>query len=157
MKARTLLPLAVVAGLLAATGPAFAKDGCEGSPDHGAVKFVVDVVQLRSAKGQVTLTVYPDDPRRFLAPHAKLLRQRVPAGPGTTTSCFWLRPGTYALAIYHDENNNGHFDRSKLGVPVEGFGFSNDAPTRFSLPAFDAVRFQLPPAGRTMRVKMRYP
>jgi uncharacterized protein (DUF2141 family) len=149
--------LAGLVALLASAEPAAAKDACEGTPGSGAVKLTVQVVHLRSAKGQVTVTVYPDDPHRFLAHHAKLLRQRVPAALPVTSSCFWLRPGVYALALYHDENQNGDFDRNPVGIPVEGFGFSNDAPTRFSLPAFDAVRFRLPPEGRTMRVTMRYP
>jgi uncharacterized protein (DUF2141 family) len=32
-------------------------------------------------------------------------------------------------------------DRNAVGMPIEGYGFSNDAPTKFAAPSFDAVRF----------------
>jgi uncharacterized protein (DUF2141 family) len=37
-----------------------------------------------------------------------------------------IPPGTYALAVIHDENANGKLDTSWLGIPTEGYGFSND-------------------------------
>jgi uncharacterized protein (DUF2141 family) len=38
-----------------------------------------------------------------------------------------IPPGTYALAVIHDENSNGKLDTDLLGIPTEGYGFSNDA------------------------------
>ncbi len=38
-----------------------------------------------------------------------------------------IPPGRYALAVIHDENMNGKLDANWLGVPKEGYGFSNDA------------------------------
>ncbi len=34
-----------------------------------------------------------------------------------------IPPGTYALAVIHDENMNGKLDTNFLGVPKEGYGF----------------------------------
>ena len=36
-----------------------------------------------------------------------------------------LAPGAYAVKLYHDENANGVLDTNMLGVPSEGYGFSN--------------------------------
>jgi uncharacterized protein (DUF2141 family) len=36
-----------------------------------------------------------------------------------------IPPGTYALAVIHDENMNGKLDTNFLGMPKEGYGFSN--------------------------------
>jgi len=156
MKPGYFLALAALAGALSAAGPSLADDGCAGKPDAGAAKLTVQNVGMHNGKGQVAVTVFPDDARRFLAHHGKLLRQRPAAVLPMTSACFWLPPGTYAVAVYHDENANQDFDRTKLGMPAEGFGFSNDAPTRFGLPSFDAVRFSLPASGRTIKVRMRY-
>jgi len=50
--------------------------------------------------------------------------------------------GTYAVAAYHDEDGDGEFDR-RLGVPVEGYCFSNRAtPRRLKPPTFDAAKFE---------------
>jgi uncharacterized protein (DUF2141 family) len=155
MKARSLLLLAVLSQL--APLPALAEEACTGSPGPGMARLRVDNAGLRSAGGEVQVTVYPDDSRRFLAHHGKVARTRVPAALPAARACFWLPPGTYAVATYHDENDNHVFDRTALGLPAEGFGFSNDAPpTRLGLPQFAAVRFALPAGGRTIRITMRY-
>ena len=38
-----------------------------------------------------------------------------------------LPPGTYAIKLFHDANGNGELDTNLVGMPVEGYGFSNDA------------------------------
>jgi uncharacterized protein (DUF2141 family) len=53
-----------------------------------------------------------------------------------------LPAGKYALSVFHDENDNGKLDRNDLGVPTEGYGFSNDAqgvggPPKWGQAAFD--------------------
>jgi uncharacterized protein (DUF2141 family) len=60
------------------------------------------------------------------------------------------------VAVYHDVNGNNDLDRSP-GHADEGYGFSNDAPTRFAVPSFDAVRFGVKPGETTIRIKVRYP
>lgn len=161
MKARTRLLLtgSAAALALAATSAwaASSADSCEGRAGGDAVRLTVDISSLRTAKGEVATTVYPDDSKRFLASHGKLLRTRTTTTLPVTRTCFWLPPGIYAVAVYHDQNGDRDFNRDMLGRPTEGFGFSNDAPTRLSLPAFDAVRFRLPPGGRTISVHIRYP
>src|SRR4029079_4250555 len=49
--------------------------------------------------------------------------------------------GTYAIAAIHDENRNGKLDMNWLGVPKEGYGFSNDAKSVVSAPSFSAASF----------------
>ena len=158
MKAGTrLIVTTAVATLALVAGRASAAEDCQGSPGDGAVKLTVATSNLRSAEGEVAVTVYPDDSKRFLAKGGKLARVRTPAAQPTTRACFWLPPGTYAVAVYHDENGDGAFDRSIVGAPKEGYGFSNDAPANMGLPDFAAVRFKLPAGGRTISVHMRYP
>ncbi|MEQ1570722.1 MAG: DUF2141 domain-containing protein [Myxococcota bacterium] len=45
-------------------------------------------------------------------------------------------PGQYAVAFFHDADGDGAFDKSLLGLPREGFGFSRDAPTGLTGPSF---------------------
>jgi len=157
MKARTRSFLTVSAVALALGATSAAAENCEGQAGGGAVKLTVDTSSLRAAQGEVAVTVYPDNSERFLAPHGKLLRARVTATLPVTRACFWLPPGVYAVAVYHDQNGDHGFDRDALGRPVEGFGFSNDAPTKFNVPKFEAVRFRLPAGGKTISLHMRYP
>lgn len=52
-----------------------------------------------------------------------------------------IEPGQYAVKLYHDENGNGQLDTNMLGMPKEGYGFSNNAghlgPAKFSEAMFN--------------------
>jgi uncharacterized protein (DUF2141 family) len=157
MKAPTaiLAPILGLLGLTLCAAPALADPNCEG-PDS-ATTLTVQVSGMNSARGEMAITVYGSDSKKFLAPKGKLLRVRPQAVAPTTQACFNLPgPGTYAVAVYHDANANEDFDRSVIGMPTEGFGFSNDAPTKFGLPAFEAVRFSVKAGSNLTRIKLRY-
>lgn len=51
--------------------------------------------------------------------------------------------GTYAIALFHDENSNEIMDKNFLGIPKEGYGFSNNVKAIFSAPSFDEAKFEL--------------
>lgn len=53
-----------------------------------------------------------------------------------------IPPGTYAMAVIHDENMNGELDANWLGVPTEGYGFSKDAKGLVGAPSFSAASFK---------------
>lgn len=63
-----------------------------------------------------------------------------------------IPPGTYAIAVVHDENMNGELDVNWLGVPSEGYGFSNDATGILGAPSFTAASFQY--IGRSLELTM---
>jgi uncharacterized protein (DUF2141 family) len=156
MKVRTGVAGAAFVGVLAAAAPSLAaEDDCVGK--KSAHRLSVQVSGVSPAQGEVAVTLYPDDSRRFLAPKGKLARARVKAQAPVTRACFWVpAPGVYAIAVYHDADGDRDFDRNAVGMPAEGFGFSNDAPTRIGLPAFDKVRFRARAGETILPIKMRY-
>ena len=54
-----------------------------------------------------------------------------------------LNAGTYAVQYYHDENNNEKMDTGNFGIPLEGYGFSNDARGFMGPPDFEDELFSL--------------
>lgn len=59
------------------------------------------------------------------------VRQRLDVDEKTEVVVFDdLVPGTYAIRLMHDENGNGKLDTNWLGIPNEGWGFSNNPRTR---------------------------
>jgi uncharacterized protein (DUF2141 family) len=75
----------------------------------------------------------------------------VPAHPGETIVTMTdIKPGTYAVKMFQDFNRNGKFDVNWLGLPLEKYGFSNDAKPVFSEPSFDATKFELKPGVNTI-------
>ena len=122
----------------------------------GTVKVTLIVEGVRSDAGLIALTVYHDDSRRFLRKKGSHYVRRVEARAPETRICFIVpQPGVYALAVYHDANANQKLDRSGLGPPTEGFGFSNNASTLLGLPGFSAVRIRLAD-GAVTRIRLRY-
>jgi uncharacterized protein (DUF2141 family) len=158
------LSAAVIACAAAATaffGPAQAQSasppaGCTGKPSDTWIN--VQAEGLRNSEGLLAITLYADKADKFLARHGSLYVGRIPAQQGTTRGCIFVpRPGVYALALYHDENANEKFDRTGLGLPAEGYGFSNNPATLAGLPSFRSVRLNIPRPGLTTRVQMKYP
>lgn len=54
-----------------------------------------------------------------------------------------LAPGRYALKVFADENGNGKLDTNLMGMPIERYGFSNDAKGKLAAPDFEAAAFSL--------------
>ncbi|MCA9667621.1 MAG: DUF2141 domain-containing protein [Myxococcales bacterium] len=68
-----------------------------------------------------------------------------------------VKPGTYAVAVLHDENGNNKMDTNWVGMPKEGYGASRDAkPGTFSGPKFKDARFRYPGGRVAMTLKLRY-
>lgn len=148
----------VAALLMAASAHAqpLAPADCVGTPS--AVWLRVTVDEVRSGNGLIALTLYADDRSRFLVKRGSLAVMRVPARPGTTEACIFLpAAGIYAVAIYHDEDGNQKFNRSGLGFPAEGFGFTNNPATLAGLPNFSSVRLRVTQADLHTRIRLRYP
>ncbi|GAB5379320.1 MAG: DUF2141 domain-containing protein [Aliiglaciecola sp.] len=60
-----------------------------------------------------------------------------------TVSFHNLDTGEYALRYFHDENNNGEMETNLLGMPTEGYGFSNSAKPNFGPVSYEEIMFEL--------------
>ena len=109
---------------------------------------------LRSGRGVVRICLtrdpghFPDCQSDPAARHAT-----VPAG-ATLTKFDDLPSGDYAVALFHDENDNGRLDRM-IGIPTEGVGFSNNPRLVFGPPRFLQARFAVAnlPVDETVRLQ----
>jgi uncharacterized protein (DUF2141 family) len=106
--------------------------------------LLVEVSGFRNRKGKLLLAVFrseagfPNDMKRAAYHEAFPIEQstvsvRVPD----------LAPGTYAVAVHHDEDGDFEMDTGLLGIPREGYGASRDAPARFGPPKFKRASFVL--------------
>ncbi len=135
---------------LALLAPAFAS----------AADLVVRVDGVRSADGDVLVAVhgraagadFPDD----AAAVKKAMR---PAGEAGDLVFAGLPPGDYAIAAFHDADGDGELNTSLLGIPTEGYGFSNNARGMFGPPRFDDAAFTIGDGEerRAETVKLGYP
>jgi uncharacterized protein (DUF2141 family) len=147
---------AVSATLVVGTSVSAQDSSCTGP--EGPARLFVDVQGVRKAEGLIAVTLYADDSSKFLASRGSLYVGRVPAQAPKTSICIHLpKTGVYGLAVYHDANADRKFDRNALGLPAEGFGFSNNAPVILGLPSFRNVRLSVPRTGMRTNVRLRYP
>ncbi len=96
----------------------------------------VHVTGLRNQKGYVAALAYrssngwPEKKGKASATESATIH-----GSQATVS-LKVPPGKYAVAVLHDENKNQKLDRDFFGIPIEGFGFSNNPRVFVSAPSF---------------------
>jgi uncharacterized protein (DUF2141 family) len=66
-----------------------------------------------------------------------------------------LPAGEYALSAFKDDNGNGKLDANPLGMPIEPYGFSNDAAGSYGPPSYKASLVQLPEGGGLTMITLR--
>lgn len=123
----------------------------------GQVRLTVTVNQFHDAKGNLVVTIYPDQADHFLDGKYKVARQTVPITLPDTHVCFVLPvAGHYAVALFQDANKNGHFDTTWLHFPAEGYGFSRDPKLRFGPPDLAQTRIPVGAGDNAVTVHMQY-
>jgi uncharacterized protein (DUF2141 family) len=116
-----------------------------------AADLRIEVSGLRNGNGTVFAAVCTED--QFLQPACTYFGS-APAAEGVVTVT-GVPPGTYAVQVVHDENNNQELDRPGF-LPTEGMGFSRDARMRMGPPRWDDAQFELTEPGATVPLTMRY-
>jgi uncharacterized protein (DUF2141 family) len=123
--------------------------------DASPTDLEVRIDDLRNRKGALHLCLtrvpahFPDCGKD---PHA--VKRSVTAGAGPIRLRD-LRPGSYAVSLFHDENRNGKLD-TFVGIPREGFGFSRNPVVRFGPPSFAQVRVELASGLARHTIRMQY-
>ncbi|HEU5057055.1 MAG TPA: DUF2141 domain-containing protein [Kofleriaceae bacterium] len=123
-----------------------------------AETLVVEMKGFRSDKGKALVALFaskdgfPDKPKKAVRRVEVEIKQRA-----AVAVIDRVPPGTYAVAVLHDEDNNKAMKTGLFGIPKEGYGASQDARGNFGPPSFSDARFQIRPGRRvTTRLKLAY-
>jgi uncharacterized protein (DUF2141 family) len=127
-----------------------------GSASLSAAELSVTVYGIRNAKGDIRLSVYAS-PEEWPDQSTRDHDQVQPAKVGSVTFRFDLPPGTYAINGFHDEIGNGKFKTSLIGLPEEGYLFSNNVRPFLSTPSFASASFAVPAQGTAISISVQYP
>lgn len=103
----------------------------------------VAILNIRNSTGTVACALFesPDGfPADYLRKATNVMVIKIREGQAR---CDFedIPPGTYAMAVIHDENMNGKLDTNWRGIPREGYGFSNDVTAAMGAPSFSAASF----------------
>jgi uncharacterized protein (DUF2141 family) len=99
------------------------------------------VTNLKNDKGKLVIAVF-DSKEKFLKEPISELSLDIDEEGEVAGEFSDLTPGTYAIAAYHDKNDDGKLNRI-IVVPAEDYGFSNDARNMFGPPSFKEASFEV--------------
>jgi uncharacterized protein (DUF2141 family) len=105
-------------------------------------ELTVTVTDIRAAEGTLMVSVVDSD-AAWNNQAKPVAATKVNAAKGEVTLKFpGLPDGKYAVQVMHDQNDNGKLDSNFLGIPSEGYGFSNN-PNLLRRAHFDEAQFVL--------------
>ena len=118
----------------------------------------VKILNIRNSHGTVDCALFDSQdgfPIEFLrsASNAMVIKVR-----DSQARCDFehIEAGIYALAVIHDENMDGNLDTNWAGMPMEGYGFSNDARALIGAPSFDDASFSYDGRGLDLTISLHY-
>ena len=102
-------------------------------------EFKLYIQGIEDIEGEIRIAVFNSKEKYTKEPiHAIVL-------PADSSTIIWkqemLPSGEYAIAVYHDKNENGKIDTNLLGIPKENYGFSNNARGRFGPASWEDSMF----------------
>ena len=144
------LMLGWIATILAVVLPHLAQS--QGEPPRGAVEVAIMGVRDGLGHVRVALCTRETFPGKDCPIHAAS-----PAQAGTTILRFDGVPaGTYALEVFHDDNDSGQMEFSLLGIPKKGLGFSGAKLPVFGPPTFADAAVTIGMHGARLVARLRY-
>lgn len=115
----------------------------------------VSVTGIKSDKGVIRLAICPPQSGFPNCGDKAVRTASLTISGGTARARFsGLTPGTYAVSVFHDANNNGKLD-TFAGIPREGYGFSGNPPFKPRAPRFAEAQITLADEGGSA-IRLRY-
>ena len=124
----------------------------------GQNKIVVNVNNFENNKGSCIVCLY-NDAKAFAGKGSPVKCSTVSINNKTAQANFeTVAEVAYAVSVIHDANNNKDLDKNKLGIPKEGFGFSNNVMGSMGPPTFERAQFDLASDQKDLDIdiKMKY-
>lgn len=144
--------VASVAALMSAIlpAPAPAQSACPG--------IHVKILNIRNSIGSVACALFESPqgfPTEYLLSATNVMIIKIRKAQAR---CDFedIPPGTYAMAVIHDENLNGKLDTNWIGIPTEGYGFSNNAKGVLGAPSFSDASFTYDGRNVEMTMSLHY-
>ncbi|MBK9492256.1 MAG: DUF2141 domain-containing protein [Haliscomenobacter sp.] len=109
----------------------------------------INIIKIRNDAGQIAIQVLDEQKKVVKQEFVTIANKR------SVLMVKGLPKGKYAVQIFHDENKNEKMDFNFLGIPKEGYGFSNDARGFMSAPAFEKQLINLD-QDRAIQIRLSY-
>jgi uncharacterized protein (DUF2141 family) len=105
--------------------------------------LTINVIEINESIGKIQIGVF-NNAADFPKKNKEFKKIIIDAhAPSTTYALNNIPHGTYAIAVFHDKNNDGRCNRNLLGIPIEGYGFSNNILPKLRPPPFAKTQFTI--------------
>ena len=117
-----------------------------------AAEIQLTVSNIQVAQGSIQIAVFNSE-ETYNSGKPVISKSIQVTGDQLDISFPELTDGDYAIKLLHDENDNGKLDTNLVGMPTEGYGFSNNGG-RFGPASYADAHFTV--AGDTsISIKIR--
>lgn len=119
--------------------------------------LTIEVVGFRSLQGDLLVSIFRESEGFPDESDQALINISTPVLAGRQQLEFPPLPwGRYSYSILHDENGNGEMDRNLIGVPREGYAFSNNLEGHFGQPEAEEALFAVGAAPEHHKLRIHY-
>lgn len=122
------------------------------------VPVEITVTDIRNQSGTIRIGIFYED-KSFQDEVTKdyIFIDKEELKDGRITKTVLLPVGKLGLSVLDDENDNKKMDYNWIGMPTEGFGFSNYYHSGFSKPHYESFEIEIKPnAENQVIMKLRY-
>ena len=138
--------LALTVGTLHAQAAAPPAPAHPSEPAPAKSTLTVHITGFRNAKGKANIDLFRDGKGFPLDAASVVAAKKLEIDPktlGVTAVFADLPQGVYAVTVIHDDNLTGKMEFDAAGIPLKGFGFSNNPDPTQGPPAPETATFAL--------------
>jgi uncharacterized protein (DUF2141 family) len=115
-------------------------------------KLTIKIIGIRNSEGNIRVALRTDENTIVDSKVVEIDKKTL-----TAEAVFEnLEAGTYGVAVIHDENKNEKLDFNDSGMPIEGYGHSNNPAKRPGPPNFDETKFAFAAPGSSIEIALIY-
>lgn len=116
----------------------------------------IHITGIRAPKGQIILNIFrTKEEYEEQKPFKSESFSKQSLQNGELSIKAKVADGVYGFTMIDDENGNGKLDKNFIGIPKEGFGFSNFFMEKPHKPAFDEFKVDLSQT-RAFNIRVKY-
>lgn len=116
--------------------------------------LTIIIKNLASPTAPLIVGIY-NSKNKFLYKEGRLKEYTfVPKGNTLTANITDINYGEIAVVIYQDMNSNGKFDKNFIGMPTEGYCFSNNFKPAVKAPDYDDCKFNYDSTTKTVSMNL---
>ena len=117
-------------------------------------KLTIRVQGIKNKKGTINIALFKSDTDFNQEKFTYV--SRTPADSNGIIIFDKIDYVNYSVAVYHDENEHQKLDRNFIGMPKEGYGFSNNVKGKMGPPAFKDTSVIMNQAETNLSIQLNY-